>query len=733
MTFSGSRHLPLLVILLIFVVSGVAYAWATPPLEASDELWHFGMIDSIADTGQLPVQQPGVETQYEQEGSQPPLYYLIGAALVSRIDRSDFDALRQPNPHAKAGIPGATDNKNLVLHTPNRPLERSTLAVYLVRGFSLLLACVTIMAVYQIGSLIGGLSLAALSAGVTAFNPMFLFISASVNNDNLVIALNSLMILLALTQWYSGWRWWQASLIAVLFALSSLSKLSGLALLPALMLLIFIQSWRDRNPRRAIGFMLLMGGVWLALAGWWYARNLTLYGELFGTRTMLAVAGPRLEPFTLNTLLDEFEGFRIAYWGLFGAVNILTISAFYIIMDAFSFISLVSWLSRAGMRRRTSDTSTRNALITSTPLLFLAVIIIVGSAAVIAWTAQTYASQGRLLFPFMAALSPFFAYGLVIFIGVLERRFTSLFSYAPYVLTAALAAFAASVPFISIAPHYAPPSPLPALPDSARTVYARFGEVELVGYETPAGRYAPGDSVPITVYWRVIQPGQRDLSLYLHAVAPAGDEIGKIDSFPGGGRLRTTTWQAGAIYADTYAIPLDQKASGRYGLRVQVGWWHHASGEQVQAVDENGAPLNSVMLDAGGFVGGEVVLPEGTPTPGVVFGDLIELTGYTLTDNVLTLVWRTIAPPPEDYTVFAQVLDTNNNLVGQGDAPPDLPTHFWRAGEYDPTTHNLIDLEALRPGTYQIIIGWYQPVTFARLSAAYPDNAYPLMTFTVAG
>src|SRR6476659_8741426 len=99
MTFR--KNLPLTLLLSAYVVLALIYAWATPPFEASDELWHFGMVDSIARTGALPVQVvsvPKVKTAWEQEGSQPPLYYLITAALVTPIDRSDMESLRQPNP-----------------------------------------------------------------------------------------------------------------------------------------------------------------------------------------------------------------------------------------------------------------------------------------------------------------------------------------------------------------------------------------------------------------------------------------------------------------------------------------------------------------------------------------------------------------------------------------------------------------------------------------------------------
>jgi hypothetical protein len=87
------RNRPLIVLLGAFFVLALIYAWATPIFEASDELWHFGVVNHIANTGELPVQVVGVETPWEQEGSQPPLYYLVAAALVAPIDRSDFSPI----------------------------------------------------------------------------------------------------------------------------------------------------------------------------------------------------------------------------------------------------------------------------------------------------------------------------------------------------------------------------------------------------------------------------------------------------------------------------------------------------------------------------------------------------------------------------------------------------------------------------------------------------------------
>ena len=79
----------LVLILVVFGILGVVYSIVVPPFEASDELWHYPMVKYIADHGALPVQVPGIETPWRQEGSQPPLYYALGAAATWWIDTSE--------------------------------------------------------------------------------------------------------------------------------------------------------------------------------------------------------------------------------------------------------------------------------------------------------------------------------------------------------------------------------------------------------------------------------------------------------------------------------------------------------------------------------------------------------------------------------------------------------------------------------------------------------------------
>lgn len=725
---------PIIWLTAAFVILGMIYAWATPPFEASDEYWHFGMVEYIVQNHALPVQDPDMsETLWRQEGSQPPLYYVLAAAVLSPFDLGEIDRHRVLNPHVRAGQPGTTHNKNFVLHDGVGRFDSQAIrAVYGVRLLGVVFGAVTVLAVYACTRLLkpGAPSLAVLAAGMVAFNPMFLFISASINNDTLVTALASVAIYLLLRMLRDGFETPCSVLLAVFIALATLTKLSGLVLVPVVAGAALWAAYRDRNWRGLIVLGVLMAGTWAVLAGWWYARNLQLYDELFGTAMMVRIAGVREGAFALGVALDEFKGFRWAFWGILGVFDVLVpIAAFYWLLDGLSLLAAVglTWVLWRRIVRRDGDVSLA-------ALLALTAIVGIGFVAFLQWTAQTYASQGRLLFPYNAAIMPLMAVGLAETLRVIfPLRYVreATFARIPLVLVGALGITAVLIPFAVIAPVYRVPQAQGALSQTATPVYARFGDVELIGYEAADQRYVPGDAVEVTLYWRVAVPSVQDNSLYLTFLTPDGDEIGKIDTYPGGGRLRTSVWQAGAIYADSYQIDLSREVVGQFPLRLHVGWWHYPTGESIASHDENGQPIDSVMLDAGAFVSPGIA-PDVTgfiDISPVMFGGAIRLIGYHFDDETgtLQLHWESARGLDDTYTVFAQALDESNGVVGQGDAPPLLPTRYWRPGEQFVTQHMLPPVQSLPDGVYRVVVGWYRPGDFIRLETDHPDNAYVVL------
>ena len=69
-------------IVVLYTVLGTIYSVTTPVFEAPDESHHFFVVKHIVEHCALPVQRAETRGLWEQEGSQPPLYYVVGALLV---------------------------------------------------------------------------------------------------------------------------------------------------------------------------------------------------------------------------------------------------------------------------------------------------------------------------------------------------------------------------------------------------------------------------------------------------------------------------------------------------------------------------------------------------------------------------------------------------------------------------------------------------------------------------
>ena len=127
--------------------------------------YHAAAIHWIRQGNGLPVQRAGEKTDWAQEGSQPPLYYLLAAGLTQWIDTSDWNAVFVPNPFL-LHVPGTPHNVNLYRHTRDEapPYRGTVLAVHLTRWFPLALSLGTLAA----GGASSLLFLCALMAAVAA-------------------------------------------------------------------------------------------------------------------------------------------------------------------------------------------------------------------------------------------------------------------------------------------------------------------------------------------------------------------------------------------------------------------------------------------------------------------------------------------------------------------------------------------------------------------------------------
>lgn len=722
----------------VFVILGTIYSLITPVFEASDEIDHYPVVQYIATTGKLPIQHPGKESLWHQEGSQPPLYYLMSAGLTYWINTSDLGTVLIRNPHAKLGIPLDPENKNMLIHTPAEafPWHSTVLAVHIIRFFGVLLGLGTVCFAYLIAYQIDPANqwLPIFAAAVTAFNPMFIFISASVNNDNLAILLCSWTMWLCTRIIKDGLTVRRAASLSITTALAAISKISGLTLLPIIGVVLVVYGIRTRQWQRVLYTTIAGVTTIMLFAGWWYVRNIILYHELLGLKTHIAVAGGRT--IDLVTLIrQESYGFWVAYWALFGAVNILADSAvygFYALLSAISIIGMIIWF----LRQLLLDSL--DAMLVPGILVLQAMVVLVG---IIRWTMQTYASQGRLLFPAIGALSALTALGLLSTVPKGAQPLVALVAGAPLVVIALVA------PYRYIAPTYVPPSTVEQTPGDALQIRAKFGDLELVAVKAESVVTEEGGRVPVTLYWRANRHLDRNYSLYLHVLGHDNRQIAKIDSYLGGGLLPTTQMIPGKIYEDHYWIGLDSNFESPTLIRILIGviLYGQDGYTEIKPKLSDGTQPTSIGIDSGVAYPGTAarcsVLSNDEDMPLASFGGFALLWAKSILpaaqpgDEIpVDLIWDRLADTPLNWTVFVHLDKQDGSTLTQADGPPlsgFYPTSLWKRPCQVRDRHTLKLPEDTPPGEYRILVGLYDAndPTYPRAVAVnargslYTDNA----------
>lgn len=98
----------------------------------------------------------------------------------------------------------------------------------------------------------------------------------------------------------------------------------------------------------------------------------------------------------------------------------------------------------------------------------------------------------------------------------------------------------------------------------------------------------PAGTLTVWLYWRPLGQTADDLKVFVHLYGPVNPATGTIlwsqdDDFPQGGRLQTSTWQAGGLFRDVYVLPLEGLPSGTYQLAA--GLYNPQTEERILTVD----------------------------------------------------------------------------------------------------------------------------------------------------
>lgn len=762
----GRRLMALIVAL--FVIAGAVYSVSSPFMEVSDEVRHYAMLEHLAQGNGLPVQDPDNRGFYEQEGSQPPLYYALMALFAQPFDRSDFYALAQFNPHGRLGRADTTNNWNQLIHTDAErfPWRGAVLVMQLIRLLGVAMGAVTVTCAWLLAKeLIDAGNprrewIALLAASLVAFNPMFVFISASVNNDTLATALSSVGLVLGARLVKRGVTPAGALALGTVLGCAALTKSSALALvtvIPAALAFVAWLRWRGSAapagwpaPLRALAPALLVALPVALIAGWWYVRNQALYGDFTGTAMMAQIAGPRERLPTLLELIGEWDGFRKAYWGLFGAVNIPMADWIYLALDAVWIMAGLG-LALASLRRLHAWRQAGLSAITPRDIAALMCLgaLAVALAALARWTSITLASQGRLLFPLITVIAGFTAIGLARFwivdlgfwIDALLARLTrntqhaipntqyaTPLSLALLALPAGLAALTLLAPFVYIQPAYALPPRLSdesQLPGDVTRAEIRFGDaIRWIGYSVERARVEPGGEFIVTLYWQGLRSMQANDSAFIRLYGRDSEPVALLDTYPGGGMWQTTRWTPGEIVVDRYRLRINDTLSLPAVLRMDVGFWNFDTKVFLPAYDGAGQRIGRPRHDVASAVPNpqhSALTTQHATAPRLSHATPISLTARQAGRQLrVTTRWLATQDFIEEFTIFMHLVDDTGALVAQADGPADnnnFPIRWWQQGDVvdDERTIDLPD--GLAAGLYRLEYGFYRPADGMRLPA----------------
>jgi len=290
---SRVRH-PLCALLVAVFVVGVAWSVVTPPWQAPDENSHFGYVQYLSETGDLPGRRanaPAFSTEQRTaaEASNADLA-AAQASIKMQWDTTAYEQWRDRQDDATAGQRSDGGGPNPAASNPplyyllQAPIYRLGAGadiftrLQLLRISSLLWMLVAVACTWFLAAELFGrqpvLQLAA--AGVVGLAPMMLFVSASVNPDAMLFAMWALVLWLGARLLRRGATVTTVAPFAAAIGAACVVKATSYALVPAsaIATLVAIRrsapslSSRDLRTTLGAGVLGLSGtlGVWVLVA-----------------------------------------------------------------------------------------------------------------------------------------------------------------------------------------------------------------------------------------------------------------------------------------------------------------------------------------------------------------------------------------------------------------------------------------------------------------------------------
>jgi len=717
-------------LLAVHLALGVYYSVAIPVGEAHDEDGHYYFVRYLATHHRLPG--PGERSgSPNDEMHQPPLYYLLASLPVSLI-RVDRDLALKSNPYFPWA--DAQGGYNRFVHNPAEeawPYQGAVLALHVARWVSVLLGAFGILFTFLAGRTLapGDPWVRWTAALVLTFWPQYRFTTAVINNDVLVTVCGA-AVTWAVVRVVVSTEPRGRDLVALGLAAgaSALAKNNGLWLVPAVVVALarwIVASWRAA-PRRTLSGLALALVPASVLAGSWYVFNVSHGTGAFGKERSLTWLGELLAfvvrggLWRSRVILPALQQGLFSFWAALGWNNVGLPRVSYQAAEIWfllSMLGVVVWFLRRPPRAQAHAVA----------ILGLVPLCVVAGGVVLYAAYGQEDLQGRYLLPALPALSLLLAVG---WLALVPRGGRSL---AVGLIAGALGVQAALIPWMSIAPAYAPP---PALSEGELASYtpldAKFGDVaELVGYRIETPTVGFGDMLHVRLAWRTLARSSEDYVMVVKFIEPEYQfTMARVPRFPGRGTLATSEWPVGLVFSEDVAARVTNRKPEGCMAWVEVSLCSQGDGRCLTVVDGANTPLGDTVrfgrIKVRGTAKGAIP-SEG----GMQFGSAIRLAGVQseLKQEAerqlnVALDWVATSQPAADYTVSLQLRRPGSPVIAtQVDSQPRggfYPTSLWEAAEQVHDHYSLTFARDLPPGTYAVYVCMYDAQTMQRLAVTDP-------------
>lgn len=222
-------------------------------------------------------------------------------------------------------------------------------------------------------------------------------------------------------------------------------------------------------------------------------------------------------------------------------------------------------------------------------------------------------------------------------------------------------------------PASPPPDTLPTPPFPADQSVSPG--LTLRGYERGSATAQSGEHLELAFWWSATAPLPSDWRLRVTLTGPNQQTWTLWEGQPVHDSYPFAQWPTPLFLIDRQTAPLPPDLpAGAYQLALRL-----LDGSNTTVLSQSLGPLQVAAADR------LFRTPPISHRLNARFGDEIDLLGYNLDGDTLTLVWQALTPPAADYTVFVHLLDAQGVCcLWQKDAWPQdgaYPTSHWLPDE----------------------------------------------------